>query len=150
MKTEPKTRLEWEVCGRCGGGGSYSYNQMDGSRCYGCNGAGYNFTKRGAIARKYFDDLLSIRIADVKVGDLVQFGFQKKFFAKITEVETRTDGLSGKISIWYMSKQGRTGLTASPDHKVRKGWSVEENTAALEKALAYQNTLTAKGTVKKN
>lgn len=28
------------VCPRCGGSGNYSYNQMDGTRCYGCNGRG--------------------------------------------------------------------------------------------------------------
>lgn len=27
-------------CPRCGGSGHYSYNQMDGTRCYGCNGTG--------------------------------------------------------------------------------------------------------------
>lgn len=27
-------------CGRCGGSGRYSYNQMHGSRCYGCSGVG--------------------------------------------------------------------------------------------------------------
>ena len=26
------------ACGRCGGSGHYSYNQIDGTRCYGCNG----------------------------------------------------------------------------------------------------------------
>jgi hypothetical protein len=26
------------VCGRCGGTGHYSYNQIDGTRCYGCGG----------------------------------------------------------------------------------------------------------------
>lgn len=29
------------VCRRCGGSGSYSFNAMDGSRCYGCGGFGY-------------------------------------------------------------------------------------------------------------
>lgn len=29
-----------DVCGRCGGSGQYSYNQIDGSRCFGCGGAG--------------------------------------------------------------------------------------------------------------
>lgn len=28
-------------CNRCGGSGHYSFNQVDGTRCYGCNGAGY-------------------------------------------------------------------------------------------------------------
>lgn len=27
-----------EVCGRCGGSGRYSFNQMDGDKCYGCMG----------------------------------------------------------------------------------------------------------------
>lgn len=29
------------VCERCGGSGSYSFNQIDGDRCYGCNGKGH-------------------------------------------------------------------------------------------------------------
>lgn len=29
------------ACGRCGGSGNYSYNQMDGTRCFGCAGAGH-------------------------------------------------------------------------------------------------------------
>ena len=29
-----------KTCGRCGGSGSYSYNQMDGDRCFGCSGSG--------------------------------------------------------------------------------------------------------------
>lgn len=28
------------TCPRCGGSGHYSYNQMDGTRCYGCGGSG--------------------------------------------------------------------------------------------------------------
>ena len=28
------------TCKRCSGSGHYSYNQMDGTRCYGCNGTG--------------------------------------------------------------------------------------------------------------
>jgi hypothetical protein len=27
-------------CSRCGGSGNYSFNQIDGSRCYGCGGSG--------------------------------------------------------------------------------------------------------------
>ena len=28
------------TCSRCGGSGHYSYNQLDGTRCYGCGGSG--------------------------------------------------------------------------------------------------------------
>jgi hypothetical protein len=33
-------RLEHATCSRCGGCGRYSYNQIDGDRCFGCNGTG--------------------------------------------------------------------------------------------------------------
>lgn len=29
-----------QTCGRCGGSGNYSFNQIDGTRCYGCGGSG--------------------------------------------------------------------------------------------------------------
>ena len=29
------------VCDRCGGSGQYSFNQVDGTRCFGCNGVGH-------------------------------------------------------------------------------------------------------------
>lgn len=32
-------------CGRCGGSGRFSYNQVDGDRCYGCNGRKVVFVK---------------------------------------------------------------------------------------------------------
>ncbi len=50
------------ACGRCGGYGEYSYNQIDGTVCYGCNGDGLG----RAIT---WDDALRIakrRIADAK------------------------------------------------------------------------------------
>lgn len=39
------------ACKRCGGSGHYSYNQMDGTRCYGCNGTG----KQKMTVRWYTD-----------------------------------------------------------------------------------------------
>lgn len=38
-------------CTRCGGSGHYSYNQMDGTRCYGCNGTG-----KATIAVRWYTD----------------------------------------------------------------------------------------------
>jgi len=35
------------TCGRCGGTGEYSYNQMHGTMCYGCSGKGQVFPKNG-------------------------------------------------------------------------------------------------------
>jgi len=35
-----------EICSRCGGTGNYSYNQKDGTLCYGCNGQGVQKIER--------------------------------------------------------------------------------------------------------
>lgn len=40
-----------DVCGRCGGSGQYSHNQMDGSRCYGCDGKGQIFPRNLAALK---------------------------------------------------------------------------------------------------
>lgn len=52
-----------EYCGRCGGSGSYSFNSMDGSRCYGCGGSGYR-------ARRLSADLLEQAREAVVAGKL--------------------------------------------------------------------------------
>lgn len=33
-------KIEMNTCGRCGGTGKFSFNQITGSVCFGCNGAG--------------------------------------------------------------------------------------------------------------
>lgn len=42
------------ACPRCGGSGHYSYNQMDGTRCYGCNGSGISIQKVRAYTEKEY------------------------------------------------------------------------------------------------
>ena len=42
------------VCPRCGGSGHYSYNEMDGTRCYGCNGSGISIQKVRAYTEKEY------------------------------------------------------------------------------------------------
>lgn len=32
--------IAWRTCGRCGGGGRFSWNAMTGDTCFGCNGSG--------------------------------------------------------------------------------------------------------------
>jgi len=52
-----------EVCSRCGGSGSYSWNPVDGSRCFGCAGAG----KRAATLTAA---ILEAARAKVEAGEL--------------------------------------------------------------------------------
>ncbi len=49
-----RVRFETKTCGRCGGSGRHSYNQMHGDVCYGCGGTGKAWTKRGHAARVAF------------------------------------------------------------------------------------------------
>ena len=43
------------VCPRCNGSGHYSYNQMDGTRCYGCNGSGTAILTVRAYSEKEYN-----------------------------------------------------------------------------------------------
>lgn len=52
-----------DVCGRCGGSGRYSYNMIDGSTCYGCNGSGKAPAKAIKAAKK-----MKVVCHTVKVG----------------------------------------------------------------------------------
>lgn len=73
------------ACSRCGGSGSYSYNPKDGTRCFGCGGAG----KRAATLTPA---LLEQVRADVAAGKLQPYlerlarkarvkGYNDRFFA---------------------------------------------------------------------
>lgn len=42
------------TCPRCGGSGHYSYNQIDGTRCYGCGGSGVSIQKVRAYTEKEY------------------------------------------------------------------------------------------------
>jgi hypothetical protein len=53
---------EKEPCGRCGGSGHYSYNQINGTRCFGCGGSGERLTKRGRAAREFATSILEVPI----------------------------------------------------------------------------------------
>lgn len=90
------------VCTRCGGTGQYSYNQKDGTVCYGCVGTGWVAQKvtrqliatleekesNGEVA-EYFKDLEK-RIADRKWSDEHGFKYLSKEHEK-TEISQYFD-----------------------------------------------------------
>ena len=59
---------EKEPCGRCGGSGRYSWNQISGDRCFGCGGSGERLSKRGKAAKAFADSLLDVAIEGVTQG----------------------------------------------------------------------------------
>lgn len=70
-ETKPSQVFETETCGRCGGGGSYSFNLMDGDMCYGCHGTGVRYTKRGRAALNLYKAIRTLPVELVEVGDRI-------------------------------------------------------------------------------
>ena len=79
-----------ETCGRCGGSGHYSYNQMHGTTCYGCGGAGTKLTRAGKRARArieaWKDEHATVLARDVKVGDRIEYAFGGRRFHSVLAV----------------------------------------------------------------
>lgn len=141
--------FESETCGRCGGSGSYSYNQIDGSRCYGCNGNRVRLTKRGAAAQAWLRKQQTVGLADLKVGDLT---WQENFFGGY-RAWFRVDAIDGdKVSGSYQRKHHKVRdeivLHGQTEFRVRPA-TAEERRWQQMVGLAYQATLTKAGTVRK-
>lgn len=147
--------FEREVCGRCGGCGRYSYNQIDGDRCYGCNGTGERLTKRGAAARAWYEAHFKITVADVKPGMRIK-AMGTTFTVGVIEPSTMTgysvvDGVKipFKPQTHLSTADRKYGMTAGADFEVLEIPTAERNAEVIAAALEYQATLTKAGTVRK-
>ena len=165
---EKSTQTERYTCGRCGGTGKYPSSCYNGI-CLGCNGRGYSLTKRGRVADEYLKRLRSKRVEDLKVGDVIrgEFGFygQIRAFAPITRLEPltaqnayswSTDPKTGErvfgegfLLEQKSEKYGAYGTTVAPGTWLRVAQTAEQKQETLRQALAYQDTLTQAGTVRK-
>jgi hypothetical protein len=92
-----KVMYDMEPCRRCGGTGEYSFNAIDGSRCYGCGGGGKQRTKQAQQAAEVLGEYVQrhamVPVIDVKVGDRVHIatGMGRERWATVTKVEVRHD-----------------------------------------------------------
>jgi hypothetical protein len=148
--------FEITTCGRCGGSGSYSFNQVHGSTCYGCGGSGKVFTKRGAAAAAFYRKAQERPFSDLKVGEWFwddTFGKKAKWLP-ITELRADqsgscllTTGPNGEeVRIYYVyvyTQRGAHGFF--PDSMVRSVRNEPHRQELLAAARAYQDTLTAQG-----
>jgi len=150
--------FETDTCSRCGGSGHYSFNQIDGTRCYGCNGRGRRFTKRGAEAKRFYDELRSKRVRDIEVGDLVYSTAYGKFH-RVTEIGrdpgdmrfgSRNLGVDYEATeVWGMRTTGVGHAGLDPDKVMVMGQTAEQKAENIAKAVEYQETLTKAGTPRK-
>jgi len=128
-------------------------------------------TKRGAAARKFFEDKLSVTAVELKPGDLVRgtnvtMGGQVytawEVVVAVGKVEavhgsyTRTvNGVTETVptvsdfAVTTRCKGLECVRHCSPESVFRKGFDRDRKTMVLEMALDYQDTLTKAGTVRK-
>lgn len=150
MKLED-LKFETETCGRCGGTGHYSYNQISGTRCFGCEGKKVRLTKRGEAAKKFADELRETLITDVKVGERIYWGQGGRCtvtaFDEPRLIATTTNQDGKKTDHFTITVHGRKGFFAnfSTDTKVRKGWTED----MVAEVMAYQENLTKAGKPRK-
>jgi hypothetical protein len=133
-----KSAFEAKTCGRCGGSGHYSYNQMHGSTCYGCSGRGYILTKRGAAAANFFRASLCKKGDAVELGDKIDTG--SGAWEAVEEI-TRDDKY-----VTLITARSRNSVFAHTDVRVQH--TVGARREKLAAALAYQATLDARGNAK--
>jgi hypothetical protein len=159
-----KLLFESKTCTRCGGSGQHSYNQRDGTRCFGCNGSGSVLTKRGQEAQRFYTASVTVAQSELVVGDVLLvdgFPFSGSYKARVVSVgdlyeygQSLHDGawvpnLGRKVELVNV-KTGETSGRVGPDSSTfRKVFSAEETAAKRAAALAYQATLTVAGTVAK-
>lgn len=155
------TQFETKTCSRCGGSGKFSFNLMHGTMCYGCNGSGVQFTKRGRAARQFFDESLTVPASELKVGMGIKESSGWKNFALIQAIYHGTDkelGANFRTSYvmgpdgdrqMIIADTGRCMAKFYPDCRVRVMHTDEEKAVKIKAALEYQATLNANGTVSK-
>ena len=148
------TSFETESCGRCGGGGHYSRNAAGSTLCYDCHGSGLRLTKRGKAAKAFFNTLLEKRLDQIQPGDniLTASGSMGTgpdrwhFVVSIAPSAVAFNGVADRLEITFKRKGVTSSIGGYTSNTILRSVRNEaERAAALEKALAYQSTLTKAG-----
>jgi len=139
MKT---TRFDHRACGRCGGSGHYSFNQIHGTTCYGCGGSGYKLTKAGRAAADRYTALMSIPIEQLKSGTVARLdvGVSGVAWYTIESVEALpAGGFTFRATSKAASPVTWHGVAAGT--LIRIANTAEEKAAKLKLALELQASL---------
>lgn len=135
-----KDMFETETCGRCGGSGRYSFNTMDGDRCYGCQGSGIRFTKKGRAALEAWRSEYRIEklATEIVPGDrIIWVDHLRKCKRFILTVEgSGPDELNAGQNRWNLKFGAKAvigGLGLFESSKVELATSNEDKRAAYER-----------------
>lgn len=120
-----------KLCDRCSGSGHYSYNQLDGTMCYGCRGKGYNIqsvrwyteSQRAAMdkaAEKRAEKRAAIQAekAAARINSRHAFGFDEAGYITIYK------GDSNVLKTWlYDHRNEETGYLAARFNMIFKWYT---------------------------
>ena len=144
-----KLLFESKTCSRCGGSGHFSWCQMHGSTCFKCHGDGVVLTKRGKAAQVWLNAKKRKPLGEVAVGEWVLSegipGFSASVWIKIDEVSG--EGEERKVS--GLNKRGERHNWQGSSMVVQMFLGKVRNAELAREALAFQETLTLAGTVRK-
>jgi hypothetical protein len=152
--TRSKITYDTQTCGRCLGTGHYSYNRMDGTRCYGCSGSGRRLTKPAARSRELLKqwtaEHLTVPASTLQPGDRIYVNTIERGWKWLTVESIEVDlqpryrgggsqGVEGSESYIAYSilgnttirtVKGRTGFAGAAHRPVQR-------TATPEQSAAY-------------
>lgn len=157
-KTTDIHGFETETCSRCGGSGRHSYCESYKDTCFKCHGKGVVHTKRGAMARDFLTDLMTVPADQVQVGDYIKCGIISSKWSKVISVGDTPEGgkcwskdnITGEVTYLDRIETARMVHYVAKDTKILKAFRDEASRAqAITKALEYQASLTKSGKLKK-
>lgn len=115
-----KFEYETKDCSRCGGSGRYSFNMMDGDKCYGCNGSGKQLTpaakKTMKAVKEWQAKNFTVAVSSLEPGQVVIYNGARRTVVKVeTELgygggksKWGVEGTPSFVEVWQL---GRTTLT---------------------------------------
>ena len=144
-----KLLLESKTCSRCGGSGNFSYCQMYGTTCFKCGGDGVVLTKRGKAAQLWLSAKKRKPLGEVALGEWALSegipGFSAAVWVKIDEIT----GAGEELLVSGLTKKGERHNWKGAGMVVRISQGKARNAELAKEALAFQETLTLTGTVRK-
>lgn len=141
-----KILYDTQTCGRCSGSGSYSYNQIHGSVCYGCGGGKVVLTKAGNAARAAVeakrDELYGKPARAVVAGDRVwlEAAFIRAKWYTVTESKGDTCNVGQNRHNLIVAGVVNFGTFADTTIRV---WTAEAAAAVLEFARTLKGARVA-------
>ncbi len=147
--------IERETCGRCGGTGHYSYNQIEGSRCFGCRGKGTVLTKRGEVVAKWINEQLSMKASEVVAGQTIKIPLSfNRFVVKTAEEVVMCERVtpSGErvpVKGVCLISHSQNNVTMGVDDKVIRIGTIEDRDSLYTAAAEYRDSLTKAGKPRK-